>query len=388
MKKRIIICCDGTWNTPTQTADGIICPTNVAHLARAILPEDANGTPQLTLYLEGVGAEDSLRQFIRDTRGIRRKILRGLQFFLYGPAHLAGGAFGLGLSKAIEEGYRFLSLNYQQGDDLFFFGFSRGAYAVRSLTGLIRNSGILRKQHLDQFDAAYQLYQDRNLASHPRAITATEFRRQFSYETTLKFIGVWDTVGSLGIPDYIANRLIGDLWKFHDTSLSTKVERAYQALALDERRGDFQPCLWKKQPDAPAKQILEQVWFSGVHCDVGGGYAEHGLADCALEWMMNRAAAQGCSLAFDPAFLQQEVQPDPLGEMHDSLHGFFARRPTYIRPVGKESPETEKICSSVQQRQEHARLGYQPENLKHYAGPYVSIYQEQAQSGTTGPSRQ
>ena len=382
MPKRLILCCDGTWNTPTQKEDGQLSPTNVAKLARSILPTAPDGTPQITFYHDGVGAENRLTQLLTGSSGFKKFSLKFMQALLYGPAKLAGGAFGIGLSRIIEECYCFLVDNFEQGDELYLFGFSRGAYAVRSLAGLVRNSGILRKEHADRFAEAYRYYRDRDILTHPRSDQSAEFRTLYSRETSIKFIGVWDTVGSLGIPEFMLDRMVGNLWKFHDASLSTRVENAFQALALDERRGDFKPCLWEKQPDAPSTQVVEQVWFAGVHCDVGGGYADSGLSDCTLAWMINRASGGNCRLACSNSQLQELLHPDPLAEIHNSLKGFFSRRPTFIRPVNQGRSSMESVSTSVQERKDHPPSLYDPENLQGYSGSFSTVALQRAQ--TTG----
>ena len=220
--------------------------------------------------------------------------------------------------------YRFLVERYEPGDELFLFGFSRGAFTARSLAGLIRNAGILRREHAGRVDEAYRLYRARGDLAHPSGIESRIFRRWYSHEPDVHFIGVWDTVGALGIPG-MRGRLAERMWGFHDTQLSSHVSNAFHALAIDERRRPFAPTLWDRPADAPG-QTLEQVWFAGVHSDVGGGYPNPGLSEIALLWMAGRAAA--CGLAFDAGQftkvatpdeerrrLAAEVAPDPLAEL-------------------------------------------------------------------------
>ncbi|MHC1727224.1 MAG: DUF2235 domain-containing protein [Syntrophobacteraceae bacterium] len=298
--KRIIICCDGTWKTPNEQEDGHSCATNVAKIAELIAPADANGLPQITYYHDGVGSGN-----------LGDKIL--------------GGAFGMGLSKNIEDAYRFLASNYIEGDEIWLFGFSRGAYTARSIIGLIRNSGLLKKQHLERFNLAYQIYRDRSKETGPNEDVARQFKAQFSHTPDIRFLGVWDTVGSLGVPDHILSSFLGHMWNFHDVSLSHTVKNAYHALAIDERRADFKPCAW----DGLNTEERQQVWFAGSHSDVGGGYPEAGLSDCALAWMICKAEA--CGLKLDRANV--EVKPDQLAHVHDSKTGMFFLRPEYIRPI-------------------------------------------------------
>ena len=169
-KKRIIICSDGTWNNPEQKN-----VTNVVRTARAIRPVDRRGMPQLVFYDWGVGSE-----------GVGNKV--------------AGGVLGKGIDKNIQDAYRFIVHNYVDGDEIYLFGFSRGAYTARSTAGLIRNIGILKKIHAHLIPRGYKLYRQK---SKPDAPTAIEFRRKYSHEVRIAFVGVWDTVGALGIPSRI-----------------------------------------------------------------------------------------------------------------------------------------------------------------------------------------
>jgi uncharacterized protein (DUF2235 family) len=152
------------------------------------------------------------------------------------------------LSRNVLDGYRFLIDNYESGDLLYLFGFSRGAFTARSLAGLIRNSGILRRENVSWIDQAWVLY--RSSADTPRGVAATLFRRAYSFEPRIQFIGVWDTVGALDIPTFGPRWLkpivarINHRWEFHDTKLSTRVKGAFQALAIDEQRAAFAPALW------------------------------------------------------------------------------------------------------------------------------------------------
>jgi uncharacterized protein (DUF2235 family) len=322
--KRLIVCCDGTWNRPDHIDRGVAAPTNVAKIALALADEDTDGNPQPLHYQAGVG-----------TRRWERQL---------------GGWFGLGLSRNIEECYRFLVDNYAPGDELYFFGFSRGAFTARSTVGLIRNSGILRPEHRHRVRQAYALYRNPHRDSEPSSIASELFRRSYSHpEVYIHFVGVWDTVGALGIPiDGFRPPLLSKLWTFHDTKLSRYVRNAFHAIAIDERREPFKPTLWEKQADA-GQQTLEQVWFTGVHCDVGGGYREPDLSEIPLLWMAEKARA--CGLAFKPDRLVVnktdpqpqprragiEVAPDPAGELHDSRTRLYRLLPTYDRLLASDN---------------------------------------------------
>jgi uncharacterized protein (DUF2235 family) len=342
MAKRLVLCCDGTWNTADQK-----CPTNVTKMALGVAERGDDGLEQCVYYHSGVGTS-------------RRE-------------RISGGAFGVGLSRNVQDTYRFVVENYEPGDELFFFGFSRGAFTARSAVGLVRNSGILRPRYADRVPQAYALYRDRR--THPRGTDAQLFRRSYSYETRIRFVGVWDTVGALGIPLSgggavdAANRR----WQFHDTDLSTSVDAAFQALAIDEKRRPFEPTLWQQQPDAVG-QRLEQVWFAGVHSDVGGGYPEGALADVALMWMVSRA--ESCGLTFrDQAFPPVAppgttaetivVNPDARGQLHESRTGMYRLTPALHRPIGGKERGHEYVASSAVLRRDDDAT-YAPERLVEY----------------------
>lgn len=346
--KRLVVCSDGTWNKPDQPN-----PTNVVEVATTLKQVDAAGISQLLFYDPGVGTSTF--------------------------DHLRGGAFGVGLSKNIQQAYHFLVFNYEPGDELFFFGFSRGAYTVRSAVGLIRNSGVLKREYLGKSEEAYQLYRRRDDASHPASDEATRFRQQYAHEPPVKFIGVWDTVGALGVP----LPLVSKFWEFHDVRLSRSVQYAYQALAIDERRRHFKPALWEQHPEAPPTQVLEQVWFAGVHSNVGGGYASAGLSDIALLWMVNKA--EGCGLAFNREYLNRLVnkegldpnaliRKDALDALGHSQNPFFwiIGFGNYVRRLGldpskKPVPVTkESAATTAVQRLEDASAKYDAKNLREF----------------------
>jgi uncharacterized protein (DUF2235 family) len=354
--KRLIVCCDGTWNRPDEVSDGLAAPTNVAKIALGLADGDDDGHEQLLHYETGVGTR------------------RGERF--------TGGAFGVGLSRNVLDGYRFLVDNYEPGDTLYFFGFSRGAYTARSLAGLVRNSGILRPEERDRIDDAYVLYRRPDKDSVPSGIAAELFRRSHSYgETYIDFVGVWDTVGALGIPiDGLRLPLLSRLWTFHDTTLSRYVLNAFHALAIDERRRPFRPTLWEQKPDAEG-QTLEQVWFAGVHSDVGGGYSDTGLSEIPLLWMA--AKARSCGLAFKPDHLVVttgkvdddarrsgvQVAPDHAASLHRSRKGIYLLQPAYDRRLAgdKGAPvDGGALASSAKERYEQHVENYDPPGLREW----------------------
>ncbi len=355
MPKRIVICSDGTWNRPTQKHKGVVCPTNVFKIKQAIAPYSKDGWPQVVFYDEGIGA-------------------RGLWV-----SRITRGATGLGLKKNIEDAYRFVMDNYAEGDQLFFFGFSRGAYTVRSTAGLLRKCGLLRREHADKFDEAYDFYRVRGDDTRPSAPRSEEFRRKhsliFSDATTdmqIKFIGVWDTVGALGIPLFLfgwVNKLFN--LEFHDLQLSSKVENAFQALAIDEFRRPFMPALWDVDEPVEPPRRLEQVWFSGAHSNVGGGYQHTGLSDITLLWMMKRAEESG--LAFEPEYTKHmNIRPDPFGALVNSrtFLYWFSRR--CYRLIGYGGDSKESLAQEVYERYKNDKR-YRPRNLEKFLSLHSHI---------------
>jgi len=337
--KRIAIFCDGTWNTPDKLDNGKPCQTNVVKLAQALRTHSDDGTVQRLYYDLGVGAEGSIFKKMFD------------------------GATGTGISANIIEAYLFLVNNYEPGDELFFFGFSRGAFTVRSLCGLIRNTGILHQKYADKIGKAYALYRSRNPSYHPKSEEAVLFRKTYAVEetTSIKFIGVWDTVGALGNPLFLKGVVSGRN-EFHDTELSSKIENAFHALAIDEKRKNFQAALWHRQPGV-TNQVLEQVWFAGVHSDIGGGYPEPSLSDISLGWMADKA--RGCSLAFDDL----NLHPDPLAKRHESMNALYSLAGILHRPIGVVKPgmgaTNESLHPSVKERFNQIK-DYRPVNLIQY----------------------
>ncbi|HWO94494.1 MAG TPA: DUF2235 domain-containing protein, partial [Dehalococcoidia bacterium] len=258
--------------------------------------------------------------------------------------------------------------NYIEGDELYFFGFSRGAYTVRSTAGMIRKVGLLDKVEADRAMEAWRIYREH--AGGPDSQRAIAFREAFSrYPVRIRFLGVWDTVGALGIPgalSFIGRRR----FQFHDVSLSRSVDYAYQALAIDERRRFFRPAVWKQHPEARG-QVLEQAWFPGAHMDVGGGHRDHRLADAALIWIADGARAAG--LALNDAYMEQIADADPLGRIHESRKSFYRLIPAYDRPIGTggdDEPDeavrsNERLHSAAEKRYE-LDSRYRPRGLVDY----------------------
>ena len=310
--KRIITCNDGTWNKPNTIDDGAGVMTNVEKIYKCIATVDRTGSRQVKFYDEGVGTGPGLWH------------------------KMVGGISGAGIDKNIKDTYKFIMWNYEPGDELFLFGFSRGAYTARSLGGLIRNCGILRPEFLHLVDEAYELYRDRTILAHPNSDAMRSFRKQYSHngtsETQIKCVGVWDTVGALGIPLRFFQLSNKERYRFHDITLSDWVKNAFHALAIDERRKTFCPTLWETSKNVPKENRMEQVWFSGVHANIGGGYKQNGLSDITLEWMMKKSSQLG--LHFDKTELKDDSSiPKQLhirsmmkGFMRDSMSDFWIYR--------------------------------------------------------------
>lgn len=341
--KRLIACSDGTWNRPSVKTDGKYVRTNVQKLFESISNKDAGGIYQVKYYDEGIGAEGTWWSKMID------------------------GATGRGIDENILDIYKFLVWNYELGDEIYLFGFSRGAYTARSLAGLVRSCGILRENNLRLIDQAYELYRTRNdERTRPAGELATEFRNKYSYDdkTKIKFIGVWDTVGSLGIPVRSFQFQNKKKYQFHDTTLSSFVENAFHALAIDERRSNFQPTLWQQSKnantDANTQQVLEQVWFPGVHSNVGGGYPDEGLSDIALQWMISKARNTG--LSFDENYIANNLAASANGTMYNSNTFPFSLVPEYVRPVCATDGAFEKIHPAAFERKKLVGT-YAPKNL-------------------------
>jgi uncharacterized protein (DUF2235 family) len=273
---------------------------------------------------------------------------------------LTGNVGGGGISKNIMECYEFIFDNFQAGDQIYLFGFSRGAATVRSLSGFIHMFGILPKSRRELIKQAHKIY--RIKGREKREAKAKDFIfRHHTIWTKIKFLGVWDTVAALGLPfksiDVVVDKI--PFWKhsFHDFTLSESVANAYHALAIDDERRTFHPVLW--DPHVREGQMMKQVWFCGMHTDVGGGYAEPQLSDIALEWMVQKAVENG--LRIYPG-QKLRCNPDPNGMMHDSRGGTF--KSLYRKLVRKWDPERREkptIHASVLLRKVNRRNAAEPE---------------------------
>ncbi|MDN5501405.1 MAG: DUF2235 domain-containing protein [Shewanella sp.] len=337
MNKRIVICADGTWNRPEKDLK-VDFPTNVLRLARAISPIAADGKPQQVFYDWGVGSYYD---------------------------EVIGGATGRGLHKNIMDGYRYIVQNYSPGDEIYLFGFSRGAYTVRCLCGLINNCGILKRPEARLIQQAFDHYKKSSAPFTPSGDKSVEFRQKHSHESReIKFVGVWDTVGAMGIPISFLG-LFEDKDEFYDTKIGRNVRVARHALAIDEHRSDFEPTIWQLRDNMD----MQQVWFAGAHSNIGGSYLPDKdgslLSDNALAWMI--AEAERFNLSLEP-HLAASLRPNPLATLHDSRRSFYRIKQPYLRPL---DPNVAPVLlhRSVKVRWEQDPK-YRPKNLQTYLEKY------------------
>jgi uncharacterized protein (DUF2235 family) len=321
MSKKIIFCADGTWDDPQNT-------TNVYKLYKAL----TTSATQVPYYDDGVGATGAPIQ------------------------HLLGGAFGIGLFQKVKDGYSKIAQVYDKDDEIFIFGFSRGAYTARSIAGMIAICGLPTENfNQNLVDTAFNAYRDE---ANRRKLLAT-LAPDALYDAQLKMVGVWDTVGSLGIPGAVF-QIPDPLFGFLDTGLHQDIQNAYQALAVDEKRREFPPTLWTAPAVAVPDQVLEQVWFAGVHCDVGGSYPESDLSNITLSWMLSKAVALGIEVDHAAASLYLPLPVDAklaIGTIHESWN--LGWGPWKHRSIQPDS----KIANSVAVRLAQV-TGYRPPNLE------------------------
>lgn len=323
MQKNIVCCTDGTWSFPEGNGipEGA---TNVYKLYKL----GALNSSQITVY------DDGLR-------------LGGERL-----EQLEGRGFGAALFEKVRQAYSVVAHLYEPGDRIFLFGFSRGAYVARCLAAMIAVSGLpVSEPGRECLDLAFRAYRERD----DRADLLLRLgRTQEMYPAAVTTLGVWDTVGTLGIPDMFGVNDV--LYGFHDTELHPRVLAAYHAVALDERRIEFAPTLWTNPP-APG-QIIEQVWFAGTHEDVGGGHHQAGLSNITLSWMLWKARQHG----FETVEAAELMYPCPssarlaLSKLHES----WDKR--WKTPRWRAVPENALVANSVDVRLA-GYPGYHPPNL-------------------------
>ena len=368
MSTKLVVCCDGTWNTP-RTETNIFRTYRFLHERLGTPPELAQGNGVTTCAGR---AADGTEVLLYYDRGV------GTDWF----SRIIGGAAGVGLSDNVRQAYQFLGHNFVPGSEIYIFGFSRGAYTARSLCGFIKAAGLLQRPSVKD---VWRAYMD-CYATAPRIIArpaSWDVDRVRGWlvekagdavgrlggddvaalprhdDVKIRFIGVYDTVGALGVPLAGLYKVNEPIVGFHDTTLGDNVEHAVQALAVDEKRGPYVPTLWTQPANAAAlagRSVL-QVWFPGVHSDIGGGYRDKGIGDITLDFMMRQAAA--CGLVIDPAQPTPPVTLQSHPAQHESFNdrwralcddlkivpqGVRAIGPSTLGPNGEPVPVATKVC--------------------------------------------
>lgn len=378
MAKNIVILSDGTGNTAVKGRG-----TNVFKMFESI---DLNGhrfdpalAPQVAIYDDGVGTES------------------------FKPLKIIAGATGYGLSRNVKQLYKELCRIYDPDDRIFLFGFSRGAFTVRTLAGLICFCGVIEaraQSTASDFERAvrmaYKTYRRgyrtalmKLFLGEPDRAAIKQFKEQHchGHETKIAFIGVWDTVDAVGLPFHISD-LINTLvyrFKFPDRKLSGRVERAYHALAVDDERHSFHPLLWDEtESRADEHQIVEQVWFAGAHSNVGGGYPKQGMSLVALDWMMEKAAE--ARLRFvdeDRTYYREHANvDDKLYDPRAGLGVFYRWKPRDIAALCRENGIYPAVHLSVLERIAHGTDDYGPGNLPPNATVVITPTGDPAKDGT------
>lgn len=348
-RKRLVFCFDGTWNRLSSDT-----PTNVVKLAQMVMPTAPDGTPQIVYYDEGIGTDSWFNRW-------------------------SGGILGKGMLGNIRKAYRFLIFNYAPGDEIFAFGFSRGAYTARSFIGFVRHAGILDAAYANQIDKTITIYRNAPvgvIGEESREAIAFRFRnctgicvseedrmarselygalsedvRQKHRDPAdtglidIRYVGVWDTVRALGIPEFVPGaKWLNAKYEFHDAVLTSKIKAARHAVAIDEPRLAFRPTLFgddkiadlnaratahlEKRPE-PWKLPYQEQWFPGVHGAVGGGGARRGLSDIALSWILKGAREAGLAVRVDPSEPIYSLAADPFDDLQNSAtRGWTQKRP-------------------------------------------------------------
>ena len=319
MGRNVVVLCDGTGNQYGLQYRN----TNVVRL-RTLIVEDPDR--QVAYYNAGVG---TMAPADRHSGAGRVSAI------------VAGLAFGYGFTENVEDAYRFLMQSWRgPEDDVYLFGFSRGAYTVRALAGMLHAVGLLPPGQENLIRYATRLYRSRDTS------VAAQFFRTFSRNCRVRFVGVWDTVAALGV-------VPGFRREFPDTLLNPDIGIGRQALSIDEKRAAFLPSLWSARYPG---QDIRQVWFAGVHSDVGGGYPERDLANAPLNWMIDDAV--GAGLLLDVTDVRRYYPDEPLGLIHESLTTTWKLAGKAIRAI----PDEALVHWTVRERIA-ADIGYAPANL-------------------------
>ena len=360
MSKRIALFLDGTWND-------VDSDTNVWRMKSLC----TTGADQVVYYSTGVGTQFGQR--------------------------LSGGMFGYGLDDEVIRAYQWLVEQYDQGDHIYLMGFSRGAFTARSLSGLIAKCGLLRQGAPISLTQLYARYRKGNAVPTIRGLKNGSIAKQdledqwllkYSMPVPVWFVGVWDTVGALGIPFGHFPLVSRSDYQFLDTDLMIENDRAFHALAVDEHRAAFAPTLWTKSVaqnarpgDSPAPRTIENVeqrWFVGAHADVGGGYENGILAQIPLAWLMSKAAAHGLTFKDEVVLDGSECEGaihDSFADMAGGLYKLVEFGHQYFRPIGVEPMTVDGILTSTINETIDASVferwrknpGYRPPNLETWA---------------------
>lgn len=327
--RRLVLCLDGTWNNPydeqervdrtphgdkqppRKAPERVIKPSNPLKLCRAVLPYDGTGRYQITYYHTGIGS-------LSEYPGRANRLLHLTD-------RLLGGVWGAGFEANVEEAVHFLVLNYEPGDEVFVFGFSRGAATARGLTRFLEwNNGIPQKEDAYFLPRLFQGFvashgkpeaKQQNIADiNKELLNDGKAELQPFHPVTITYLGVWDTVMALGSRFEATGKSTAEAgWTFYaGATPAACVRHARQALAIDEHRYDFRPEIWTH---ASPDQRMEQRWFAGAHSNVGGGYAHDGLANIAFHWILEGATDEG--LKIDPEYIRY-FKPYPLDSLYDS----------------------------------------------------------------------
>jgi uncharacterized protein (DUF2235 family) len=367
-KKRIASFLDGTWNVVDDN-------TNVWRLKSLCATHSPDDVQQLAYYSVGVGTS-------------------------YGEK-AKGGFFGYGLDHEITQAYEWLIDNFEEGDDIFIFGFSRGAFTARSLAGFIAKCGLLipgaplgvkqlySRYHLGSEERTiWQLFADQEAGKTKELPIEEQWMLKYAMRVPIKFVGVWDTVGALGIPVFHISGISRSTFGWLNTGLRVPIQHGFHAMAIDEHRKSFSPTLWTKvihkEPSAvnaaprPLASV-EQRWFVGAHANVGGGYQSDLLAQKPLRWMMSKASSRGLTFRGDVALDGDAAHSAIADSYRDFMYGAyrFVSRP-YYRPLGEAPKETadsiennvnETIDASVFERW-RKDANYRPKNLVNWTKAY------------------
>jgi uncharacterized protein (DUF2235 family) len=362
--KHIVLCSDGTGNTAIKGRG-----TNVFKLFEAVdvigHKDDSHQILQIAFYDDGVGTEG------------------------FTLLKLLGGMAGWGLSRNVKELYTALARVYEPGDKLFLFGFSRGAFTVRTLTDMITRCGIVdvaelcNKAALDRaVNTIYREYRQQ-YSTHlgkllwgdtsPKALPFSQAHRGSPSDITrhkniaIEFLGVWDTVDAVGLPFHLADMINDVVWrfKFPDTCLHPRVKHACHALAIDDERQSFTPVLWDEKAEQATPGRIEQVWFAGVHSNVGGGYPRQGMSLVSLDWMLHKAEAHGLRFLPEVRALYRALQnvDDKLYEPRAGLGMFYRWKPRDIQRLCETQGVRPTLHLSAIERIARSTDGYAPGNI-------------------------